>query len=96
MFYEDLSAIMEPMLNQMPPELAPFLPQLAGGKPIVMFAYGDESAFRWASTSSRFDAGIMMLTAAIAIPNIMKSKNADNEVSVPHRTERSAPRPARR
>jgi hypothetical protein len=96
MFYEDLGAIMEPMLNQMPPELAPFLPQLTDGKPIVMFAYGDESAFRWASTSSKFDAGIVMITAAIAIPNMMKSKNADSKVSAPHRTGPSAPKPARR
>jgi hypothetical protein len=96
MFYEDLGAVMDPMLKQMPPELAAFLPQLTGSKPIVMFAYGDENAFRWASTSSRFDAGFVMVTAAIAIPNIMKSKHADNKVSVPHGTEKSAPRPARR
>ncbi len=99
MFYEDLGAVMEPMLKQMPPELAAFLPQLTGSKAIVMVAYGDESAFRWASTSSRFDAGLVMVTAAIAIPNIIKSKNVgnvDDKVSVPHRTEKSAPRPARR
>jgi hypothetical protein len=61
-----------------------------------MFTYAEESAFRWASTSSKLDAGMVMIAAAIAIPNMMKSKNADSKVSAPHRTEPSTPRPARR
>jgi len=56
------------MLNQLSPELAQFIPQLTDVKPIAMFAYADESTLRSASNSGKFDVGVVLVTAAIAIP----------------------------
>jgi type II secretory pathway pseudopilin PulG len=80
-FYEDLGAAISPMLNQLSPELAQFLPQLTGDNPIVMFAYGDETTLRSASNSGKFDLGVVLVTAAIAIPNLMRSRTAANEAA---------------
>jgi len=80
MFYEDLSAVMAPMMSQLSPELSQLLPQLAtDGKPIMVFGYGDETTLRSASNSGKFDMGMVLIVAAVAIPNLMRSRILANE-----------------
>jgi len=81
--------------EQLSPELAPFLPQLTGDNPIVMFAYADESTLRSASNSGKFDLGVVLVTAAIAIPNLMRSRTAANEAAAAA-TMRTVTRPSLR
>ena len=66
-----------------------FAPDLAGSltsalndaPPAVAFAYGEESSIKSASTNSLLDIGAILVVAAVAIPNLIKSKVAANEAS---------------
>jgi type IV pilus assembly protein PilA len=49
--------------------------------PIVFRAYGDERAIRGVSTSGGADASVILVAAAIAIPNLMRARIAANESS---------------
>lgn len=48
---------------------------------MVVGLYGEDSAIREASRSGTFDPGTVMLVAAIAIPNLLRSRMAANEAS---------------
>jgi type II secretory pathway pseudopilin PulG len=50
-------------------------------KPIVVSAYGEESAIRAASSGGGADASAILVMAAIAIPNLLRAKMAANESS---------------
>ena len=43
--------------------------------------YGEEAAIREESTNSAFDAAGLLIGAAIAIPNLLRSRIAANEAS---------------
>jgi len=80
--YEDKAAMARAMLGQASPETAASLAGLIGkGIPTTMCVDGEEAAIRESSTSAGFDAGLVLVTAAIAIPNLLRSRQAANEAS---------------
>jgi hypothetical protein len=82
LLYEDPIAMTALKLRQVAPEMAEFLARLAGeSTPAVICAYGEETAIREASKSGALDAGAVLLVAAIAIPNLLRSKIAANEAT---------------
>jgi len=82
LLYQDPIAMMTQRLRLVSPEMAESLSQVAGqSTPAVVCAYGEESAIRQASTSATLDAGVVLVVAAIAIPNLLRSRIAANEAS---------------
>jgi hypothetical protein len=82
LLYEDPAAMMALQMQRFSPAQAQSMTQLMGkGNPVVMSAYGDPDAIRGASTSPGADAGIVMVAAAIAIPNLIRARTAANEAS---------------
>jgi hypothetical protein len=82
LLYQDPVAIASLQLRQFAPEMAHSLAQ--GSKeitPAVVCVYGEESAIREASGSGAYDFGAVMVVAAIAIPNLLRSRMAANEAS---------------
>ncbi len=82
LFYEDPMAMMALAMRQASPEMVGLFSQVSTkSAPVVMSAYGEESAIRTASKSASMDAGGMMVIAAIAIPNLLRARMAANEAS---------------
>jgi type IV pilus assembly protein PilA len=82
LFYQDPTATTMMSVQQAAPELAGFLQRfLAKGPPSVVCLYGDESAIREASKGGSFDIGAALVVAAVAIPNLMRSRTSANEAS---------------
>ncbi len=85
--YEDASALMAFQLRQASRELASLMPQGSNEKgsgeknTVVMCAYGDESALREASVNQSVDVSAVLVMAAIAIPNLMRARNAAHDSS---------------
>jgi hypothetical protein len=81
-FYQDPSAMMALQLQQVAPDMAKRLSPLLGvAPPAIVAAYADEDAIREVSTSPALDAGFVLAGAAIAIPNLLRSRIAANEAS---------------
>jgi type IV pilus assembly protein PilA len=82
LLYEDPAAVTALNLRRMSPEMADAFARLSPPTaPIVFRAYGDESAIRAVSTSGAADAGVILVVAAVAIPNLMRARTAANESS---------------
>lgn len=82
MFYEDPIAMASMQFGRIMPDLAESLTRgTKGSVAQSMWVYGDESAIREESVSAGLDAGGMLVVAAIAIPNLLKSRVAANEAS---------------
>jgi hypothetical protein len=82
LLYEDPAAVAELTLRQVSPALADSLSHAsAEASPMVIAAYGEESALREASRSGGVDAGAILVGAAIAIPNLLRARIAANESS---------------
>jgi hypothetical protein len=82
LLYEDPGAMTALRLQQVAPDLSNPMAQLwSAGPPAVVCLYGEESAIREAGSSSALDLGGVMVAAAIAIPNLMRSRIAANEAS---------------
>jgi hypothetical protein len=82
LLYEDPAAVAELTLRQVSPALAESLSHAsAEASPMVIAAYGEESALREASRSGGVDAGAILIGAAIAIPNLLRARIAANESS---------------
>lgn len=82
LFYQDPIALAALQLRAIMPELAGSVAAAAGkAPPTIAFVYGEESAIREASTSPAMDVGAVLVVAAIAIPNLLRSKIAANEAS---------------
>jgi hypothetical protein len=80
--YQDPQAMAALQTQRVAPEMAEALAHLAGqGTPTVMCVYGEEKAIRAASTSAGFDLGAALVVAAVAIPNLLRSRMAANEAS---------------
>jgi type IV pilus assembly protein PilA len=80
--YQDPQMMAALQMGRLAPEMAESFAHLTGqGTPTVMCAYGEERAIRAASTSLGFDAGAILVVAAIAIPNLLRSRMAANEAS---------------
>jgi len=82
LLYDDPGALAALQLRQLGPGLANPLAQAAKeSAPSVVCLYGEESAIREASANSAMDFGAVVLAAAVAIPNLLRSKMAANEAS---------------
>ncbi|MGB2593239.1 MAG: hypothetical protein WBG02_02435 [Candidatus Acidiferrum sp.] len=82
LLYEDPAAMTAHTFEQMSPELAAAISQIQkNATPMVAELYGEDSAIRGASRSGALDAGTVMVVAAIAIPNLLRSRMAANEAS---------------
>lgn len=69
-------------LRQVAPQMVESIAQAAGkSTPGVMRWYGEETAIREASKGGALDAGVVLVVAAIAIPNLLRSRMAANEAS---------------
>jgi len=82
LLYENPAAMMTMSLAQAAPELSKsILPMLQGNSHLVVSAYGDKDAIRAATTSSGFDPALILVGAAVAIPNLLRARVAANEAS---------------
>jgi len=80
-FYQNPIAMAAAQLRQGQPDLRGSLAQLSDRGSAVMAVYADGSAIRAVSASPALDAGTVLAVAAIAIPNLLKSRIAANEAS---------------
>jgi type IV pilus assembly protein PilA len=70
------------MAKTLPPEIAQLMQSLGGQNHIsFMSAYGEERAIRTTSNSQQFNVAVPLLVAAVAIPNLMRSRTAANEAA---------------
>jgi hypothetical protein len=82
LLYEDPAAVAALTLRQVSPEIAESLSHAAAeASPVVIAAYGEESALREASRSGGVDASMILVAAAVAIPNLLRARIAANEAS---------------
>ena len=82
LIYQDPVAMGASRLRQIAPQLADSLAQITmTNTPTVMTVYGEPAAIREESTSAAFDAGAVLVGAAIAIPNLLRSRVAANEAA---------------
>jgi len=74
---------MKAMMRIASPDVASLIQLEYAGKtaPVGLGVYGSKSAIREESTNVAFDTAIVAAVAAIAIPNLLKSKMAANEAS---------------
>ncbi len=81
LLYEDPLAMVGLSMRRVSPQMADPFSRVTAETPVVVCAYGEESALREASSSGGVDAGMVMVVAAIAIPNLLRAKIAANESS---------------
>jgi hypothetical protein len=82
LLFENPAAFAALTMRQAMPELVETFSQAAADSPpMVVCAYGDETAIREVSRSGGFDAGVVLAGAAIAIPNLLRARMASNEAS---------------
>jgi type II secretory pathway pseudopilin PulG len=82
LLYEDTATVTALNLRRLSPEMAETFSRLSPPTaPIVYRAYGEESKIRGVSTSGGADASVILVVAAIAIPNLMRARTAANEAS---------------
>lgn len=81
-FYEDAVAMTLLILRQVSPEAVGQIEKVAGQTPpLVSCAYGEETAIRATSSSAVYNASAILIAAAVAIPNLLRSRMAANEAS---------------
>jgi type II secretory pathway pseudopilin PulG len=82
LLYEDPVAMAALQLRRVAPEMAGSFAQLASeGTPSVVGVYAEETAIREVNSSGGLDVGAILVVAAIAIPNLLRSRMAANEAS---------------
>lgn len=82
LLYQDPAAVTSLSMRQIAPELAESLARFSrGASPAVVCLYGDQATIREASRGGAFDVGAVLVVAAIAIPNLLRSRVAANEAS---------------
>jgi hypothetical protein len=82
LLYQDPIAMASLKLRGFSPEMAQSLAQVSSESvPGLIALYGEESAIREASRGGDFDVAAVLIVAAIAIPNLLRSKIAANEAS---------------
>jgi len=82
MFYQNAMAMTAQQMRSLMPQLAESLSE--SGKSAatsVIGVYAEDSSLRSISSNSTFDAAGVLVVAAIAIPNLLRSKIAANEAS---------------
>jgi hypothetical protein len=79
LLYQDPVAMTALKLRQLSPDMASLFSQFTtNSSPAVVAAYGEPSAIRSVSSSAGMDAGMAMVVAAVAIPNLLRAKGAAN------------------
>ncbi len=82
LLYQDPIAMASLKLRSFAPALADSISQAnSDSAPSLVTLYGEESAIREASRGGDFDVATVLVVAAIAIPNLLRSKMAANEAS---------------
>jgi type IV pilus assembly protein PilA len=82
LFYEDPIAAVAMQLRRRFPDIAGAFPQFRiESMPVMVCAYGEKTAIREESSSTAFDVGAILVVAAVAIPNLLRSRIAANEAS---------------
>lgn len=82
LFYEDASSMIKPILQMMSSQISYDLRNIpVDVKPIVAVVNADDSAIRATNRGGAADAGTILVVAAIAIPNLLRSRMAANEAS---------------
>lgn len=80
--FQNSTLSMAALSQQLPPELAKVFRSLSGKNAYsMMTAYGEDSAIRINTTSNTADIGVPLIIAAVAIPNLTRSRDAANESS---------------
>ncbi|PYX44320.1 MAG: hypothetical protein DMG79_20905, partial [Acidobacteria bacterium] len=80
LLYEDPMAMAAISMGRVSPEIASLLPASRPDfAPAVIAAYGEPTALREASRSGGVDAGVILIGAAVAIPNLLRARIAANE-----------------
>jgi type IV pilus assembly protein PilA len=82
LLYEDPIAMGLGQMQSLMPDLANMLTQSPSKtSPVVVSVYGEDSSIRTISTNSKFDAAGLLVGAAIAMPNLLRSRIVANEAS---------------
>ena len=82
MLYQDPVALTALRMQAVAPGIAHYFQQVAGDSaPGVMYIYGEDAAIREASRGGSLDVAAILVGAAIAIPNLLRSRTAANEAS---------------
>jgi type IV pilus assembly protein PilA len=82
LLYEDPVAVAAIQMKNFAPGVADSMAAARkDSTPTAAWIYGEDSAIREMSSNSTFDAGAVLIVAAIAIPNLIRSKIAANEAS---------------
>jgi type IV pilus assembly protein PilA len=82
LFFQDPLAMAALQMRRFAPQMAQPITQLVGqGPPSVLGLYADDTTIREASSSSAVDVGVVLVVAAVAIPNLLRSRIAANEAS---------------
>lgn len=82
LFYQDPAAMVAMNLRRIMPEMAESLSRTNAQTPAaVVCAYAEESKIREVSRGGGVDAGVVLVGAAIAIPNLLRARIAANESS---------------
>jgi hypothetical protein len=82
LLYQDQIAMASLQLRGFSPQVAESLAKIKSESlPGLITLYGEESAIREASRGGDFDVAAVLVVAAIAIPNLLRSKMAANEAS---------------
>jgi hypothetical protein len=82
LLYQNPVAMTAMSLRQISPRFNnPFAQFLKDAPPTVICLYGEDSAIRETSSSGPFDVGAVLVVAAIAIPNLLRSKMAANDAA---------------
>lgn len=79
--YEDPVAMAALQMGHITPGMSSLLRLAGNGKPSVACVYGEQASIRTSSTSVGLDAGGAMIVAAIAIPNVLRSRLAANDAT---------------
>ena len=82
LLYEDPIALATMQMRNFAPQVADSMAAARkDSTPLAAWIYGEDSAIRGMSSNSTFDPGTVLIVAAIAIPNLIRSKMAANEAS---------------
>ena len=81
LWYQDPVAMTALQLRQIAPQLVDSISSASQASPFVACAYAEPDSIRSVSSSAGLDAGVLMAAAAIAIPNLVRAKEAGNEAA---------------
>jgi len=80
--YQNTGSWMQMVVKQLPINIAQILPQMrAEMAPTVSTLYGTDRAIKSSGGSSGTSVAAVMIIAAIAIPNLQRSRGAANEAA---------------